>query len=546
MAERIPQSNAIRVEFQAYLVSDHVTPATGKTIAITISKNGGAYANPAAGATNATEIGSGSYYVDLGTADIATLGPLTVKGAVGTIDTVFVSYTVVAVASLALPVVGAIAPTGQNFLNPIDIANRACQHCGVPQIDTTLGFTEPSRRATEISSCYPKLRRAELQRNNWKFATRRVILRAIDEDTLTLAPSLWSASPTYFVGSIVADSTGYLWISSIPNNFDLQPEETPSAWEPYFGPLTVSLYDDTTTYSSGELVYTTPGDGTYKVFISLQNANDDNPATGTTYDATVTYKANDVVTYSAVAYMSKIDLNLAQTPSSSAANWASGTTYATGNMVNGTDGYTYTSVGNGNIGHDPVSDAGVHWTNTNVLTPWTTVFVSGTGSLKWREIGGADFPYGVALSQLNLIYPIGAGPSTQNATRNVYRLPAGYLSQAPQDPKAGAASWLGSPTNLLYNDWLFERQHIVTMDHGPIMLRFIADVADVSMMDDMFCEGLGCRIALEVCETLTQSASKLGTIAKEYQQFMGDARKQNSFEIGSDEAPLDDFLACRY
>ena len=53
-AERIPQSVAIRVTFKAYLASDHATPATGKTIAITISKNGAAFGNPSAGATNAT------------------------------------------------------------------------------------------------------------------------------------------------------------------------------------------------------------------------------------------------------------------------------------------------------------------------------------------------------------------------------------------------------------------------------------------------------------------------------------------------------------
>lgn len=95
MAERIPQSVAIRVPLQAYLASDHVTPATGKTIVVTISKNGAAYGNPSAGATNAVEIASGSYYVDLSATDTGTLGPLFVKGAEGTIDTVINIYNVV-------------------------------------------------------------------------------------------------------------------------------------------------------------------------------------------------------------------------------------------------------------------------------------------------------------------------------------------------------------------------------------------------------------------------------------------------------------------
>src|SRR5688572_29853718 len=95
MAERIPQSVAIRVPLQAYLSSDHVTPATGKTIAITISKNGGAYGNPSGGATNATEISAGSYYVDLSTTDSGSTGPLFVKGTEGTIDTIITIYNVV-------------------------------------------------------------------------------------------------------------------------------------------------------------------------------------------------------------------------------------------------------------------------------------------------------------------------------------------------------------------------------------------------------------------------------------------------------------------
>lgn len=86
MTERIPQSTAKLIVFKAYLASDHTSEATGKTIAITISKNGGAFGNPNAGATNATEISSGWYKVTLDTTDTNTLGPLAIRGAVATID----------------------------------------------------------------------------------------------------------------------------------------------------------------------------------------------------------------------------------------------------------------------------------------------------------------------------------------------------------------------------------------------------------------------------------------------------------------------------
>lgn len=94
MRERIPQSTIIRVTFDAYLSSDHVSPATGKNIAVTISKNGGAFANPSAGATNAIEISAGSYYVDLSTTDTGTLGPLIFKATEAAIDPVKIHFDV--------------------------------------------------------------------------------------------------------------------------------------------------------------------------------------------------------------------------------------------------------------------------------------------------------------------------------------------------------------------------------------------------------------------------------------------------------------------
>lgn len=86
--ERIPQSVTKRLVLKAYLSTDHVSAATGKTIAVTISKNGGAFGNPSAGATNATEIANGWYYVDLSTTDTGTTGPLIVRGTATGVDDV--------------------------------------------------------------------------------------------------------------------------------------------------------------------------------------------------------------------------------------------------------------------------------------------------------------------------------------------------------------------------------------------------------------------------------------------------------------------------
>lgn len=430
------------------------------------------------------------------------------------------------------------------FTTPVDIGNRALQHCGSPRMDPLVGFQENSKAASEISFCYDKLREAELQRRVWTFATRRTILRAIDANTMRLLPALWVQSTTYFVGSIVADQNGNNWISRIPNNAGNQPL-TSTTWEPYFGPLSVSLYDSSTAYITGEVVYTAPGDGTYRVFQSLQSGNSDDPTVATAFDATAVYSKNKVVTSASIAYMSLIDLNTGNTPALSPAPWSNLTIYAAAAAVAGSDGVKYTSIGSGNVGHDPTLDGGLNWTSTGVLVPWTTVFVGGSGSAKWLQIGGAAFPSGVGLTTLNITYPQGAGPSAQSTTSNVFLLPSGFLRLAPQNPHPGINN-LGGPSGSWYYDWLIEGEYLISSDVGPIPLRFVADVTDVRRMHSMFCEGLAARVGLEVCEPITQSNVQIGVIAKIYDKWISEAGMIDAIEDGYTDPPEDELISVRW
>src|SRR5690242_2689085 len=76
---QIPQSTS-RVVMLKLFTTGTTTAATGKTLAITLSKNGAAFANPSAGATNATEVSNGWYKVTLSTTDTNTLADLVVRG----------------------------------------------------------------------------------------------------------------------------------------------------------------------------------------------------------------------------------------------------------------------------------------------------------------------------------------------------------------------------------------------------------------------------------------------------------------------------------
>lgn len=159
MGERIPQSAAIRVPLKAYLTSDHVTPATGKTIAITISKNGAAFGNPSAGATNATEISNGWYYVDLSTTDTGTVGPLVVLGTVAAVDPVDIAYDVAAFqafpanfSSLAITGEGAVtAGTGDAFAR-LGAPAGASIAADVASVKTDTGTTIPGKFPTNSAA----------------------------------------------------------------------------------------------------------------------------------------------------------------------------------------------------------------------------------------------------------------------------------------------------------------------------------------------------------------------------------------------------------
>lgn len=367
------------------------------------------------------------------------------------------------------------------YNHAVDIANRALQHCGERRIDVTEGFNEDSQQADECSFVYGKLRRAELRRNVWRFATRWAPLRPITATTRELAPALWSSTTTYSYGSLVSDAQGLIWISVRHANLNNNPGAV-YYWELYTGPLAIPLYVADEAYFSGDVVYTTDGDGTFKAYMSLVDGNEDNPATPNEWDDEVTYRRDDLVGYSSVIYMSLIDFNLGITPVEGAS--------------------------------------------------WTAVEPRGTGSEKWVELS-------VGLVDRRMLHP----PARNS--RHVFRLPANYLRMAPQDPKAGVHTYVGGPGNRVVEDWVFEGDYFSASSPFTIMFRFVADVQNVQQYDDMFCEGLACRIALAISPRLSQSTADEQVIAAKYAAFMTEARQVNGIETGSVEPPEDDFITVR-
>lgn len=387
-----------------------------------------------------------------------------------------------------------------NFETDVDIANRALQHLGARRIAS---LTETSKNASEILACYSKLRQAELRRRVWRFAIRRAALRPVDGDTMLVEPPAWANDVLYAPGSIVtSDGRWYQAAGWIAAGGAAPDDTTTSRWVRYVGPDVAVPYDSSETYFAGELVYT-PKSNAYRVYLSLANDNDTDPTDPEDWSATTNYSRGQSVKVSSTEYWSEQDIN---------------------------------------YGNDPTG--GTPWTTTS---PATSDAQWGVHSgQKWLDLGDVtDGATGLYLKALLINTPIGVGPAVDNTSRSVYRLPYGFLRHAPQNPRAGSFSPLGAPGNEPVSDWELQGNYFTSFDTGTIVLRFVADVAAVPDMDAMFCEGLAARIAVEICEVITQSDSKLQNIASAYSKFMGEAGIVNAIEVGSTEPALDDYLACR-
>lgn len=247
--------------------------------------------------------------------------------------------------------------------------------------------------------------------------------------------------------------------------------------------------------------------------------------------------------------------------------YAVGTTYAANYVVSYDDGFgprLYVSLTGANTGNTP-GPASAFWDDyfgAQTCDPYAAAITFYPGEITvesnvvymalvqtskdpattptdWLAQGGTNAAF-------TIMYPLTAGPVDQTTTANVYILPYGYLRKATQNPKAAINSILGAPlSGRQSNDWLIEGNYLLTTDSAPIAFRYVADVSRVTKFDPMFAEAFASRIALEVCEPITQSTEKLTTISKIYHQFVVEARLVNGIEAGPEMPDEDDFITTR-
>lgn len=115
-----------------------------------------------------------------------------------------------------------------------------------------------------------------------------------------------------------------------------------------------------------------------------------------------------------------------------------------------------------------------------------------------------------------------------------YKLPADFLSLAP----------LYANANYNDRDWVMEGDYIIS-NWAPVNIRYNSDVEEEGLMDPLFAQALAAKIALTVCDSITQSNTKKQIAATEYKDAIDAARKANSFDIIAQTTPDDTYWTVR-
>lgn len=118
---------------------------------------------------------------------------------------------------------------------------------------------------------------------------------------------------------------------------------------------------------------------------------------------------------------------------------------------------------------------------------------------------------------------------------NSFTLPADYLRLIANYPERNE--------NDL--DWEIEGKQIFTNDSAPLYGRYISQITDTSMMPALFREAVSARMAMELCEELTQSNSKIATAQTVYKEKIAEARRVNAIESLPQQPADDPWITAR-
>lgn len=143
-----------------------------------------------------------------------------------------------------------------------------------------------------------------------------------------------------------------------------------------------------------------------------------------------------------------------------------------------------------------------------------------------------SFPWKFAITRVQITAD-GTAPAFGRARR--FALPADYLAPLAPYPE----------DNYEELDWIIEGAYIITDDSSPLDFRYIKVVTDTTTMDPLFKKAFALRLAINMCEAITQSNTKLANLSALYKETVAEARQLSAFEAVNHLPPPDVWVTCR-
>lgn len=93
--------------------------------------------------------------------------------------------------------------------------------------------------------------------------------------------------------------------------------------------------------------------------------------------------------------------------------------------------------------------------------------------------------------------------------------------------------------------WQIEGRKILTDMPAPLAIRYVARIEDTGQWDALFVEAFACRLAVELCERLTQSGGKKQIAWDEYREAIRLAVRSDAIESPPEPLPDDSWMLSR-
>jgi len=126
-----------------------------------------------------------------------------------------------------------------------------------------------------------------------------------------------------------------------------------------------------------------------------------------------------------------------------------------------------------------------------------------------------------------------------------YQLPADCLSILSVGDIAPGVDLSDYRTNIDADLYSVEGRTVLTDLPAPLKLRYKARITDATQFDAAFVQAFASRVAYEIAEDLTQSATKRQAAAEDYRAAIREAVAANAIEVAPTPIPDDAWVLAR-